>query len=68
VAMMKYPEPFDDLNPSFKVQVKPFGQFKGTDPKQILTMVSGQMKGAFKDFAITQMPTDVFVSGIKSGT
>jgi hypothetical protein len=66
VAMMKHPEPFDDLNPSFKTQVKPFGQFKGTDPKQILTMVSGQMKAAFKDFVVTQEPIDVTVSGIKS--
>jgi hypothetical protein len=40
VAMMKYPEPFDDLNPSYKVNVKPFGRLKGTDPKQILAMVS----------------------------
>lgn len=66
VAMMKHPEPFDDLNPSFKVQIKPFGQMKGTDPKQILTMVSGQMKSAFKDFTITQAPTNVVVSGVKS--
>jgi hypothetical protein len=66
VAMTKHPEPFDDLNPSFKVQVKPFGQLKGTDPKQILTLVSGQMKTLFKDFVITQAPTDVIVSGIKS--
>ena len=66
VAMTKYQEPFDDVNPSFKVQVKPFGQLKGTDPKQVLTMVSGQMKKVFKDFTITQPPTDVVVAGIKS--
>ena len=66
VAMMKHPEPFDDLNPSFKVQTKPFGQLKGMDPKQILAMVSGQMKSAFRDFSIAQAPTDAVVSGIKS--
>jgi hypothetical protein len=66
VAMMKYPEPFDDLNPSFKVQLKPFGQLRGTDPKQILTIISGQMKNAFKDFTVAQTPTDGIVSGIKS--
>jgi len=54
VAMMKHPEPFGDLNPSFKVQIKPFGGLKGADPKQILALVSNQMKGAFKDFAVTQ--------------
>jgi len=67
VAMMKHPEPFGDLNPSFKVQIKPFGGLKGADPKQILALVSNQMKGAFKDFAVTQAPTDATVSGIKSG-
>lgn len=67
VAMMKHPEPFDDLNPSFKVQIKPYGRLKGTDPKQLLAMVSGQMKNAFKDFTVTQTPTDTMVSGIKSG-
>ncbi|HXV80700.1 MAG TPA: hypothetical protein VEG60_12555, partial [Candidatus Binatia bacterium] len=66
VAMMRHPEPFDDLNPSFKVQIKPFGQLKGIDPKQILTMMSGQMKSVFKDFSITQAPTNVVVSGIES--
>ncbi|MDO8441904.1 MAG: hypothetical protein Q7S97_12020 [Polaromonas sp.] len=66
VAMMKHPEPLDDLNPSFKVQIKPFGQLKGTDPKQILTMVSGQMRNAFKDFSITQAPTDTILAGIPS--
>ena len=28
VAMMKYPEPFDDLNPSFKVNIKPLGHLR----------------------------------------
>jgi hypothetical protein len=66
VAMMKHPEPFDDLNPSFKVQIKPFGQLKGTDPKQILTMISGQMNVVFKDLNITQPPMNVVVSGVES--
>jgi hypothetical protein len=66
VAIMKHPEPFDDLNPSIKVQTKPFGQLKGIDPKQILTMISGQMKSVFKDYSITQTPTDVVVSGVRS--
>ena len=51
VAMMKYPEPFDDLNPSLKVNVRPFGQLKGIDPKQILSMVSVQFANIFKVLA-----------------
>ena len=67
VAMMKHPEPFDDLNPSLKVNVKPFGQLKGTDPKQILSMVSVQFASIFKDYEVVEAPTDTQVSGIKSG-
>jgi hypothetical protein len=65
--MMKYPEPFDDLNPSFKVNVKPFGKLKGTNPKQILAMVSTQFGSIFKDYKVVQAPTNTTVSGIKSG-
>jgi len=67
VAMMKYPEPFDDLNPSLKVNVKPFGQLKGIDPKQILSMVSVQFGSIFQDYEAVEGPTDTEVSGIKSG-
>lgn len=67
VAMMKYPEPFDDLNPSLKVNVKPFGPLKGIDPKQILSMVSAQFAGIFKDYKLVEGPVDTEVSGMKSG-
>jgi len=67
VAMMKHPEPFDDLNPSLKVNVKPFGQLKGTDPKQILSMVSVQFTSIFKDYEAVEGPIDREVSGITSG-
>ncbi len=67
VAMTKHPEPFDDLNPSLKVNVRPFGQLKGTDPKQILAMVSVQFAGIFKDYEVVEGPIDTEVSGISSG-
>lgn len=67
VAIMKYPEPFDDLNPSFKVNVKPFGQLDRTDPKKILAMLSAQFVSMFKDYELVQAPIDTHVSGIKSG-
>jgi hypothetical protein len=67
VAMMKHPEPFDDLNPSLRVNAKPFGLLKGTDPKQILSMVSVQFTSIFKDYEVVEGPIDTEVSGIKSG-
>ena len=67
VAMTKYPEPFDDLNPSLKVNIKPFGKLKGVDPKQILAAISSQFGHIFQDFEVVQPPTDTVVSGIRSG-
>lgn len=67
VAMTKYREPYDDLNPTFKVNVRPYGRLEGADPKQILTLVSSQLGHLFKGFKIVQQPTDDVVSGITSG-
>lgn len=67
VAMMKFPEPFDDLNPSLKVNIKPFGQLKGTAPTKILGMLSPQFEKAFQDFKVVAPPALVTVAGIEAG-
>ena len=67
VVIAKYPEPFVDLNPNFKVNVKSFGQLKGADPKQILAMVTAPLRNIFKDYEVVHEPTDTKVSGIRSG-
>jgi hypothetical protein len=66
VAMMKYPEPFDDLNPSFNVKIKLLGQLKGIDAKQIISLILPQFKKMFKDYKMIQEPTDTEVSGVKA--
>jgi hypothetical protein len=67
VAMMKYPEPFDDLNPSFKVNIKPFGQLKGTAPTKILGLLTPQFEKVFQDFVVVVPPTPKTVSGLEAG-
>ncbi len=66
VSMAKFPEPFDDLNPSFKVNIKPYGVFKGKQPKEIMSILVAQFHKIFKDFVIVQPPTEVMVSQITS--
>lgn len=66
VAIAKYPEPYDDVNPSFKVNIKPYGDLKGIGPKEIIRLVLPQLQNAFKDFELVQLPTEVSVSGITS--
>jgi hypothetical protein len=64
---MKHPEPYEDLNPSFKVNIKPLGQLKGKSGKDIIGLLLPQLQKAFKDFKLVQPPMEVLVSGIKSG-
>lgn len=61
VVITKYPEPFDDLNPSFKVNIKPLGQLKGADPKKILELILPQFQKIFQDFNLIQPPSDTTV-------
>jgi hypothetical protein len=66
VAMTKFPEPYEDLNPSFKVNIKPYGQLKGKQPTELIYLVIPQFTKAFKDFILAQPPVEVKVSGISS--
>lgn len=67
VAMTKFQEPHSDLNPSFKVNVKPYGPFKGKTPTELISLIVPQFKKAFKDFELVQPPIEVAVSSISSG-
>ena len=67
VAMTKYREPYDDVNPSFKVNVKPYGGLQEKSPEEIISPVVPQFQKTFRDFALVQPPTEAVVSGIKSG-
>lgn len=64
VVMMKHPEPYDDLNPSFKVNIKPLGQLKGADPKQTLHLILPLFKKLFQDFVLVQKPMDTIIAGL----
>lgn len=66
LAFMKYPEPYDDVNPSFKVNVKPLAQLGGKDPKEILQMLVPVFKNAFRDFRTVDGPKDITIDGIPS--
>ena len=54
VAMSKYQEPFDDVNPSFKVNLRPYGQLKGIPATELIKLILPQFQKTFKDFALVQ--------------
>jgi len=66
VAMMKYEEPFDDLNPSLKVNIKPYGNLDRSDPKNILNLIIPNFEKMFIDFEVLEGPSDTLISGIPS--
>lgn len=66
VVIMKYQEPFDDLNPSFKANIKPLGNLPADDPVAILNLILGSMEKMFKDFTVVQEPSETVVSGLKA--
>jgi hypothetical protein len=66
VALTKFPEPFGDVNPSFKVNIKPYGKLKGKSPQDLINLALPQFQKLFKDFELVQLPSEVVVSGIKS--
>lgn len=64
VVITKHPEPFDDLNPSFKVNMRPLGQFAGASPETILSAMLPPMKRMFSDLTIVQEPVAMSVGGL----
>lgn len=66
LSMMKFAEPYEDINPSFKINLKPYGQLKGKQPAELVNLVVSQLKNIFNDFELVQPAIEVEVSGIKS--
>lgn len=64
VVLAKHPEPFDDLNPSFKVNVRPVGQFAGQPPAAILAALLPGLQRVFADATVAQAPVAVKVGGL----
>lgn len=65
VAMLKYPEPYDDVNPTFKVNIKPLGALEGKPATEIIGLLLPQFEKLFKDYELAQPPIEVEVSGLK---
>lgn len=67
VAMAKYPEPHDDLNPSLKINVRPIGGFASLPPEQILTGAIPIFRRGFGDIKILEGPSRTTIAGKPAG-
>lgn len=63
----KFPEPYEKLNPSIKINVRPYGNVKTRDPVKLATLLTAGISKAFADFQVISLPTAVSVGGKPSG-
>ena len=66
VVITKYKEPYDDVNPSFKVNIKPLGPMSATKPQKIIDMMVPVLKKMFSDLKV-KSKKQVYVAGLKAG-
>src|SRR5262245_11912522 len=59
VAISKFKEPYDDLNPSVKANVRPLGTLKGQSTSEIAKLILTQLQRAFGDMKVSDGPKDV---------
>lgn len=62
----KYPESYEDVNPSLKIDVQPLTNLNGKTATELSNFVLGMFSTAVKDFEILQKPTDVEVGAFKA--
>lgn len=63
VAFSKYKEPYEDLNPSFKINVRSIGGFAGHAPDEILLAAVPTLRRMFGDLTMENAPTRTTVAG-----
>ncbi len=67
VIIAKYPEPYDDINPSVKIGIKSIDQLKEGDPKKTLeSVILPSLKTIFKNYQLDQEPVYIKISGLKA--
>ena len=65
-AISKFKEPYADLNPSFKINVRPLGGFAKFSPEDILTAAIPAMSRVSNDVEVLEGPRATQVSGQKA--
>ena len=63
VAFAKYKEPYDNLNPSLKINVRSLGAFAGHAPEDILEAALPTFNRMFGDLHVEVAPTRTTLSG-----
>ncbi|MBK7959704.1 MAG: hypothetical protein IPK03_17455 [Bacteroidetes bacterium] len=60
----KYKEPYEDLNPSIKINTRPYGNLKGKSLTEILNIIIPQFEKLFANFKVQEGPIEIKLDGI----
>jgi len=66
ITYTKYQEPYNDLNPGFKVNIYPLGKLDPDNPVKILEVLLPNLQKVLKDYKLTVPPKETTVSGLKA--
>ena len=64
--MIRFKEPYDDLNPCINVNIKPLKNFSPDDPVKILEFISTPLSKLFQDFKFVTKPKEIDLAGMKA--
>jgi hypothetical protein len=66
IAIMKHEEPYDNLNPSVQVLLRPLGQLEGKSPLELMKIIIPSMQRAMVDFQFVEEIRETVVGGQKA--
>lgn len=66
-AFAKHAEPYPDLNPSFKINLRPMGTLAGRSAIELIELILPALQRTFPDLRIVQAPTPTIVGGLPAG-
>jgi len=65
-VITKYPESYEEVNPSLKIDVQPVAKLNGKTGIELSNFVLGMFSTAVKDFEILQKPVEVYLGAFKA--
>ncbi len=66
VVATKHPEPYDALNPSFQVMVRPLGSLATATGVEILELIRPNLASTFAEFKLLEAPTEFKLGGLSA--
>ena len=67
LAITKHKEPYNDLNPSLRVNAREAGNLKGMPPEKVVELSASAFSRMFKDYAVAEGPLATKLSGHPAG-